>query len=324
MRPRPRPPARPSVPPPAAAPAPLPTAAPRGFWSGPFGFVLTGAVCFALGSFTTWRFLRDDLEFARRGGGIPAAAPSAGASVPGSLPSDTGSGLPDAEGSVVRGNTFYDQRRWADAAREYERALAAGVNNADVRTDLANCYRFLDQPDRAIELYRAAHLMDPRHENSLFNLGTLYQLVLRDRAKAIETLRLFVARFPTGANTANARAALAQLEASPPAPAGSPAPPVATATNAAVAPNSAVPAPVTAAPTPAVSVPPTPPPAASAVPPVAPVSPVPVTSIPPARPASVTPSPPPPTSTAPPTAPAGDAVRDWLERRAAPSSSPGK
>ena len=51
-----------------------------------------------------------------------------------------------AQIALSQGNTFYDQRNWSQAGLQYEEAIAGGLDNADVRTDLGNCYRFLEQP----------------------------------------------------------------------------------------------------------------------------------------------------------------------------------
>lgn len=297
MKPR----SRPGRPPPPLAP--VPPSRPQSFWRGPFGYVAVLVAGFAAGAVTTWRFVRDDLESARRS--VPSAPPAASAPAStnaGAPPANAGASSTDGPGVLARANGLYDEHRWADAAREYERAIALGQDNADVRTDLANCYRFLNQPERAIEGYRLAQVMDPRHENSLYNLGTLYQLVLRDRAKANETLRLYLARFPASANSANARKALAELESAPPEASAAPTPVVTPAASPIPAPSA------------------TPVPLASPKP-VAPVA-IPVPAPSPAT--TPVPSPTGIPATTPSAAPAPDAVRDWLERRAAPSATPSR
>src|SRR5437762_306484 len=52
------------------------------------------------------------------------------------------SGLSAADAAVVRANQAYDHQQWADAIREYQDAIAKGRDNADVRTDLGNAFRF--------------------------------------------------------------------------------------------------------------------------------------------------------------------------------------
>src|SRR4051812_36999151 len=63
------------------------------------------------------------------------------------------SGLPAADAAVVRGNLAYDHQRWAQAIREYQSAITNGRDNADVRTDLGNAFRFSGQPEKALEQY---------------------------------------------------------------------------------------------------------------------------------------------------------------------------
>lgn len=103
-------------------------------------------------------------------------------------------------GLVEAGNWHYDRRHWAEAAASYEKALAAGTDNPDVRTDLGNCYRFLGRTNDALEQYRIAQSQNPQHEFSLFNTATLYAEVIKDPTKAREVARDFVARFPTSQN----------------------------------------------------------------------------------------------------------------------------
>src|ERR1700748_1178323 len=88
------------------------------------------------------------------------------------------SGLPAADAAVVRGNLAYDHQQWADAVREYQDAIAKGRDNADVRTDLWNAFRFSGQPEKALEQYAIAQRQNPQHENSLFNEIGLFMDVI--------------------------------------------------------------------------------------------------------------------------------------------------
>lgn len=95
---------------------------------------------------------------------------------------------------------------------QYEEAIAGGLDNADVRTDLGNCYRFLEQPQKALEQYRRAQKENPQHEQSLFNQGGLFAFSLHDNARAIAKWREYLQRFPHGATVTEARKLIAQAK----------------------------------------------------------------------------------------------------------------
>jgi len=106
------------------------------------------------------------------------------------------SGLTAADAAVVRGNVAYDHQQWADAIREYQDAIAKGRDNADVRTDLGNSFRFAGQPENAPEQYTIAQRQNPQHENSLFNQIGLFMDAMHDPIRAIPICEEFMRRFP--------------------------------------------------------------------------------------------------------------------------------
>ena len=117
-----------------------------------------------------------------------------------------------AQITLSQGNTLYDARNWSAAAFQYEQALAGGLDNANVRTDLGNCYRFLGQPQKALAQYQRAQKENLQHEPSLFNQGGLYAFSLKDNTKAIAKWREYIQRFPQGATVAEARQLIAQAQ----------------------------------------------------------------------------------------------------------------
>lgn len=125
---------------------------------------------------------------------------------------ETAGKLARAQLALSQGNSFYDGRNWSQAALQYEQVIAGGLDNADVRTDLGNCYRFLEQPQKALEQYRRAQKLNPQHEQSLFNQGGLYAFSLKDNARAIAKWREYLQRFPQGATVAEARQLIAQAQ----------------------------------------------------------------------------------------------------------------
>lgn len=82
--------------------------------------------------------------------------------------------LNDAQQLVSLGNDHYDRQQYAIAAAAYERAVELGIHEANVYTDLGAAYRYLGQPEQALEAFRKAQAVDPRHVQSYFNMGLVY------------------------------------------------------------------------------------------------------------------------------------------------------
>ncbi len=104
--------------------------------------------------------------------------------------------LAPAEAARTLANWNYDQQNWTHAIEHYQNAIESGADNADVRTDLGNCFRFLGQPEKALEQYEIAQKENPLHENSLFNQISLFADLLHDKERAQAVARDFIARFP--------------------------------------------------------------------------------------------------------------------------------
>ena len=122
------------------------------------------------------------------------------------------SALSSADAAVVRGNMAYDHQQWAEAIREYQDAIAKGLDNADVRTDLGNAFRFSGQPEKALEQYTIAQRQNPQHENSLFNQIGLFMEVLHDPIRAIPVCEEFIRRFPNSEKVSDVKEKLATLK----------------------------------------------------------------------------------------------------------------
>lgn len=60
-------------------------------------------------------------------------------------------------------------RDWARAADLYERYLAIEPDDVEVLTDLGICYRWLREPERALERFRRAKAIDPAFWQARYN-----------------------------------------------------------------------------------------------------------------------------------------------------------
>ncbi len=98
--------------------------------------------------------------------------------------------------AVTLGHFAYDHQRWPDAIRHYQEAIASGIDNADVHTDLGNALRFSGQPEQALNQYMIAQKLNPQHENSLFNQISLFTEVMGQPQRAIPICEEFIRRFP--------------------------------------------------------------------------------------------------------------------------------
>ena len=146
----------------------------------------------AVGALVTWLIMSQRSNTPTRP--VSFVTPSAAVNQP--APAADTSQLSSPDAAVVRGNMAYDHQQWAEAIREYQQAIAGGRDNADVRTDLGNAYRFSGQPDKALEQYTIAQRQNPQHENSLFNQISLFMDVMHDPIRAIPVCEDFIRRFP--------------------------------------------------------------------------------------------------------------------------------
>ncbi len=120
--------------------------------------------------------------------------------------------LTPADAAKRLGDWNYDRHNWPHAIEHYQEAIADGADNPDVRTDLGNCFRFIGEPQKALEQYQIAQTEDPMHENSLFNQAGLYAEVLHDDQRALASAREFLKRFPQSDRAAAARQLISNLE----------------------------------------------------------------------------------------------------------------
>jgi tetratricopeptide (TPR) repeat protein len=164
-------------------------------------YALVALIAFGLGCGATWFLVKRSADQER-------AFVSAGESAP---PVDNN--LSPAQAAVASGNWYYDRKNWPRAIEAYDKAIALGADNSDIRTDLGNAYRFSDRPQKALEQYQIAQKQNPQHENSLFNQGGLYAFSLNQPEKAREIWHEYLARFPQSPNARKTRELISEAEA---------------------------------------------------------------------------------------------------------------
>ncbi len=84
---------------------------------------------------------------------------------------------PEDYTTIVKiGNTYFDAGKFEQAQKWYEEALAKKPNDVNVRTDLGITFVERADPDldRAIKEFQTSLQTDPKHEQTLYNLGVAY------------------------------------------------------------------------------------------------------------------------------------------------------
>ena len=161
---------------------------------------------FALGAGGMWVIMRTSSSNGSGKPPIERFAPT-----PNTAPPNV-SNMPPADAARTLADWNYDRQNWPHAIDHYQEAIAKGADNPDVRTDLGNCFRFIGQPQKALEQYKIAQRQNPMHENSLLNQASLFAEVLHDNEQALTVAHEFLTRFPQSPRAESARQLIAQLE----------------------------------------------------------------------------------------------------------------
>jgi cytochrome c-type biogenesis protein CcmH/NrfG len=79
----------------------------------------------------------------------------------------------DVSALTELGNVYFDASQWATAIGYYTRSLNEFPKNPDVRTDMGIAYYYTGDADRALREFDQALKDDPRHAQTLFNVGVV-------------------------------------------------------------------------------------------------------------------------------------------------------
>lgn len=97
---------------------------------------------------------------------------------------------------VQLANDYFDTEQPQKAVNAYSKALEIDSNNQNtpnVLTDQGVMYRKMGLFDKAIENFDRASKLDPKHAQSLFNLGVVYANDLKQNDKAIAAWQRYLA-----------------------------------------------------------------------------------------------------------------------------------
>ncbi len=114
---------------------------------------------------------------------------------------------------IQLGNDYYDTHQAQKAIEAYGRALELRPDDPNVLTDQGNMYRELGQFDKAIANFQKANRADPKHVQSLFNLGIVFAHDLKQPQKAVEAWERVVKIAPQSDQASHARQSIEELRA---------------------------------------------------------------------------------------------------------------
>ncbi len=100
---------------------------------------------------------------------------------------------------IAKGNQLYDRGNFSKAKIYYEQALKADSTNTGVLVDLGVCFQQIGEPQKALDYYDKAILIDSKMEAALYNKILVYVFDFKSRPDALKALAEFEAVHPNNA-----------------------------------------------------------------------------------------------------------------------------
>ncbi|MDX2494795.1 MAG: hypothetical protein QNK27_07515 [Desulfuromusa sp.] len=113
---------------------------------------------------------------------------------------------------VQLGHNYFDSNQPMKAIESYDEALKIEGNDPDVLTDQGVMYRRIGWFDKAIGNFEKANELNPRHVQSLYNLGIVYRDDLGDQIKAKEAWTRYLDITPAGKGPDQVRTMIEHME----------------------------------------------------------------------------------------------------------------
>jgi tetratricopeptide (TPR) repeat protein len=117
---------------------------------------------------------------------------------------------------VQLANDYFDTEQPQKAVNAYAKALAIDPNHQNtpnILTDQGVMYRKMGLFDKAIDNFERASKLDPKHVQSLFNLGITYAYDLKQNDKAIAAWERYLAIDSTSPQGQQVKAKVDELKA---------------------------------------------------------------------------------------------------------------
>ena len=113
---------------------------------------------------------------------------------------------------IQLGNKYFDTEQPMEAIEAYDKALAIDGSDPNVLTKQGIAFRLIDRNDKAVENFDKANKLNPKHTQSLFNLGFVYRDDLQENDKAKEAWLRYLEIDSTGATADWVRAMIEKME----------------------------------------------------------------------------------------------------------------
>lgn len=136
--------------------------------------------------------------------------------MPGTSPADYAARIAEAEKVVAQdpknlnawislGNDYFDTEQTQKAINAYGKALEIQPDNPNVLTDQGVMFRKVGWFDKAAANFEKANQLNPKHLQSLFNLGIVYSVDMKQPEKAKAVWIKYLQLDPNSPNAAQAR-----------------------------------------------------------------------------------------------------------------------
>jgi cytochrome c-type biogenesis protein CcmH/NrfG len=110
------------------------------------------------------------------------------------------------------GDIYFDYNRYREAIEAYSHCLSIKPEDSDIRTKMGMMLRGLEDFDGAIEAFRKAAQMNPRHAESRFQLGALFLQEKKDVKGAITTWENYLQVSPKSERASWVKAEIERLK----------------------------------------------------------------------------------------------------------------
>ena len=114
--------------------------------------------------------------------------------------------------NVELANRLYDAGRYAEAIPYYHQAFTLDATNVGVSTDLATALYYAGRADEALAQFDTSLALDPRHGQTLFNVGIVKRDAKHDPRGAIAAWERLLAAVPDYPEAAKVRTMIADLK----------------------------------------------------------------------------------------------------------------